>query len=219
MTAPLIGLTGAAGAGKDATAAVLCAAPGWRGIAFADALRIEVAEAWGIDIRLFADRTAKESPTPHLALRLCQRALFSAWAQAMQLEMKGPRSPRYVMQAWGTWRRQINPQHWVQQVEAWARYQRSTGARGLVISDVRMPNEAAMVRAAGGCIVRVHRPGLPALPPDTASHESEGHAAIVADAEIHNDGSLQHLQAEAWRVVQRLASTANHHGTTGDCNA
>ena len=215
MTAPLIGLTGAAGAGKDASAAVLAAA-GWRGIAFADALRIEAAEAWTIDIRLFADRAAKEAPHPHLALHYCARPAFSAWAQATGLDMRMPRSPRYVMQAWGTWRRQMNSQHWVQQVDAWVRYQRSTGARGLVVSDVRMPNEAAMVRSAGGHIVRVHRPDAPPLPADTATHESEQHRAIQADADIHNDGDLQHLQAEVWRVVQRLSLIANPNSTTGD---
>ena len=217
MNAPLVGLTGAAGAGKDASAAMLVAA-GWRGIAFADALRIEVAEAWAIDIRLFADRAAKEVPHPHLPLHYCGRPPFRAWAEATGLDMRAPRSPRFVMQAWGTWRRQINPLHWVQQVDAWVRYQRGRGAVGLVISDVRMPNEAAMVRGAGGCIVRVHRPDAPPLQADTATHESEQHRAIQADADIHNDGSLQHLQAEVWRVVPRLA-LATRNSTTGDLHA
>lgn len=49
---PLLGLTGAAGAGKDAVGNILKAS-GWRGMAFADALRIEAAQAWALDIRLF----------------------------------------------------------------------------------------------------------------------------------------------------------------------
>ena len=204
MTAPLIGLTGHVGAGKDAAAAVLVRA-GWRGIAFADALRIEVAEAWHIDIGLFANRHAKEQPALALSLQFCTRVGFLAWAQACGLDVVQPRSPRYVMQAWGTWRRAFNPLHWVQQVELWVRYQRGTGARGLVISDVRMPNEAAMLRAAGGHLVRVHRPCTSQLPPDTAGHESEGHITLQADADVHNDGDLQHLQSEVWRVLQHLS--------------
>lgn len=206
MTAPLIGLTGHVGAGKDAAAAVLVRA-GWRGIAFADALRIEVAEAWHIDIGVFADRRAKEVPSPALALQFCGRIGFLAWAEATGLDRVQPRSPRFVMQAWGTWRRSFTPLHWVQQVEAWVRYQRGTGARGLVVSDVRMHNEAAMLRAVGGHLVRVHRPCAGQLPPDTASHESEGHTALHADADLHNDGDLEHLQAEVCRVLQQLGST------------
>ena len=212
-TQPLIGLTGAAGAGKDEAAKVLVRA-GWRAMAFADALRIEVAAAWAIDIRLFADRVAKESTTPQLCVKWCQSSQFMAWANHIGLALNQPRSPRWVMQAWGTWRRTQTPLYWVNYVEQWVNYQRGVSTRGLVITDVRLANEAAMVRWRGGHLVRVHRPDLPALPDDTAAHESEQHNTLPADIDLHNDGDLQHLQTEVWRVVQQLAATPPDSTTT-----
>ena len=200
----LIGLTGAAGAGKDSAAAVLQRA-GWRGMAFADALRIEVAEAWGLDIRRFAERPGKDRPAPELAAGYCMAKRFLAWAAYNGISMIEPRSPRWVMQTWGTYRRSADSSYWVTQVEHWIRYQRSTGHPRLVITDVRLPNEAAMLRLAGGVLVRVHRPDLPALAADTAGHESEQHRALVADADLHNDGDLGHLDAEVARVLHQLA--------------
>lgn len=208
----LIGLIGGVGTGKDEAAKVLVRA-GWHAIAFADALRIEVAEAWAIDIRVFVDRTAKESNTPQLQINLCCNRAFTQWAEHVGLDMRCPRSPRWVMQAWGTWRRIVNPLHWVAHVENWVNYHHSIGHKGLVVTDVRLANEAEMVRWRGGHLVRVHRPGLPALPAETAAHESERHNTLPADMDLHNDGDLQHLQAEVWRVVQQLGcmpSDATH---------
>lgn len=215
MTAPLIGLTGRAGAGKDETGKVLARA-GWRSLAFADALRIEVAEAWGIDIRLLGDRANKELPTPALRVHWCMSAKFRAWADVTHIDAQAPRSPRWIMQTWGSWRRSINPLHFVAYVDDWIRYQRDR-APGLVVTDVRLPNEAAMLAARGGHLVRVHRPDLPAMAADTAGHESERPLALATAAQIHNDGDLEHLQAEVWRVVNELHPTittigAIYHG-------
>ena len=201
----LIGLTGAVGAGKDSAAAVLQRA-GWRSMAFADALRIEVAEAWGIDIRRFVDRIGKDKPAPELAAGYCTARRFVAWAAYSGISMIEPRSPRWVMQTWGSYRRSGDPAYWVTQVEHWIRYQRSTGHPRLVITDVRLPIEASMLRLAGGLLVRVHRPGLAPLAADTAGHESEQHTALAADADLHNDGDLEHLSAEVARVLHQLAT-------------
>jgi hypothetical protein len=137
----------------------------------------------------------------------CQSADFLRWATWVGHALHGPRSPRWVMQQWGSFRRATQPLYWVQQVEAWVQYQRAHGAPGLVITDVRATNEAHMLRWLGGHLVRVHRPGLPALPPDVAGHESEQHTDLQADADLHNDGDLQHLDAELARVLQILHPT------------
>lgn len=201
---PLIGLTGATGAGKDSTAAVLQRA-GWRGMAFADALRIEAAEAWGVDIRTFTVPAAKQRPIEALRAGWCMHKQFLAWAAYQGHSLHDLRSPRWVMQAWGSFRRSADPAYWVTQVEHWITCQRSTGHPRLVITDVRLPIEAHMLRRLGATLVRVHRPGLPALPADMASHESEQHGALAVDADLHNDGDLQHLDAEVARVLQQLA--------------
>lgn len=202
----LIGLTGHIGAGKDSVAAVLCAA-GWQSIAFADALRIEVAAAWGIDPAQLSDRRHKEHNTPALCAGAAQNANWLRWVAVQGISLIQPRSPRWVMQQWGTFRREADPLHWVRSVGYWIRYQRQrNGPLGLVVTDVRLPNEVEELRALGGHIVRVHRPDLPALPAETISHSSERHTSIVADTEIHNDGPLHTLGAEVWRVVQQLAA-------------
>lgn len=205
MSGLLIGLTGAAGAGKDTVGDVLKAL-GWRGMAFADALRIEVATAWRIDISVLVDRKGKEQPQPLLAAEWCQHAPFLHWAACQSVSLHEPRSPRWVMQTWGSYRRWQSALWWVNHVDGWVacmRHQHPT--TGLVITDVRHANEADMVRQRGGHVVRVIRPGLAGLAADTAGHVSEREAsAIVADIELHNDGDLQHLAAETHRVLQVL---------------
>lgn len=202
----LIALTGAVGAGKDATAAVLQRA-GWRGMAFADALRIEVAEAWRCDIRRFVDRIGKDKPARELAAGYCMHKRFIEWAAYNGVSMIDPRSPRWVMQTWGTFRRSADPLYWVTQVEHWVTYQRGTGHPRLVVTDVRLPVEADMLQRLGASLVRVHRPDLPPLEPTTAGHESEQHATLRADADLHNDGDLLHLEAEVARVLLALSAT------------
>lgn len=203
----LIGLTGAAGAGKDSVAAVLCAAQ-WRSQAFADALRVEIAEAFGIDQRLLTDRRHKESNTPQLAAGMASNANWLCWAAVNGHSLIQPRSPRWVLQIWGSFRRQNAPDYWVRHVTYWAQYQRQYRPCNLVITDVRYPNEAQALRDLGGHIVRVHRPGGAPLAPETAGHESEQHGALEATAEIHNDGPLEALHAEVWRVVRQLQGPA-----------
>jgi hypothetical protein len=199
----LIGLTGAAGAGKDSVAAILCAAQ-WRSAAFADALRVEITEAFGIDQRLLTERRHKESSTPQLAAGMASNANWLRWASVNGHSLIQPRSPRWVMQSWGSFRRQHDPQYWVKHVTYWARFQQQYQPMDLVVTDVRYPNEAQALRDLSGHIVRVHRPDTAPLAPETARHDSEHHGAIEASAEIHNDGPLQALHAEVWRVVRQL---------------
>lgn len=200
----LIGLTGNAGAGKDSAAAVLCAG-GWLSIAFADALRVEITDAWGIDQRLLTDRKHKESTTPQLAAGMASNAGWLRWAAVNGHSLAQPRSPRWVMQHWGTeFRRAADPLHWIKHVDYWVQHQRRHQARDVVVTDVRFQNEAQALRNMGGRIVQVHRPGAAPLGTDTAAHISEQTGLIQCCADIHNDGPLEALGAEVWRVVQQL---------------
>lgn len=200
----LVGFTGHAGAGKDTAAAVLCAA-GWHSIAFADALRVEVSAAWGIDPRLLSDRRHKEHDTPQLAAGGGANANWLRWVAVQGISLIAPRSPRWVLQQWGTFRRDGDPLYWVHPVVYWVQYQRQHhNHQALAVTDVRMANEAAALRALGGRIVRVHRPGAVVLTPEAAAHVSERHTDLEADADVHNDGDLPSLGAEVWRVLQQL---------------
>jgi hypothetical protein len=61
--------------------------------------------------------------------------------------------------------------------------------RPLIIDDVRYINEAAAIRAVGGIIVRIIRPGL--TPMDHSSETEQQH--IIADYTVTND---EHLEQE-----------------------
>ncbi|ESX98617.1 MULTISPECIES: hypothetical protein [unclassified Mesorhizobium] len=92
-------------------------------------------------------------------------------------------TPRYLMQTIGSdWGRQtINPDLWIKAVLNDARPDM------LVIDDVRFPNEYDAIRAEGGQVWKVFRPGRA----PTNQHPSEG---LLEDREfdevIVNDGSL-----------------------------
>ena len=78
-------------------------------------------------------------------------------------------------------------------------------ARGVpvVITDCRFDNEAEAVRAAGGKVVRVVRPSLPA---PTDGHASEsGISEHLVDREIVNDGTLDDLRAASEELARWAA--------------
>jgi hypothetical protein len=200
----LLGLIGYPGSGKDSCAEAL-APYGFRPIAFADALRHEVADAWRVDVRMLTDRPTKETALPALAVGMCGEPRFLHWAVFHGHSLHEPRSPRWVLQRWGSeFRRSQDPAYWVRQVERWIGRRTGLGHTRFVVTDVRMDNEAAMVRQLGGHLVRVHRPDLPDMPADTRSHSSNAHDSLAVDAVIHNDGSLDALHAEVVRVLRAI---------------
>lgn len=189
----IIALTGRPGAGKDSIADVLAPQQGFVRIAFADALRREVAEAWRIDLRMLTDRPTKELELPALAAGMCSDPAFMRWVADGGDSLTAPRSPRWTLQRWASFKRQFTPDYFARIVERWIRRQLGSGWTRIVITDLRDPVEEAMLRRLGAKVVRVHRPELAALPSDTAMHVSEQHHRIKADADILNDGSMQAL--------------------------
>ena len=189
----IIALTGRPGAGKDSIADVLAPQQGFVRIAFADALRREVAEAWRIDLRMLTDRPTKELELPALAAGMCSDPAFMRWVADGGDSLTAPRSPRWTLQRWASFKRQFTPDYFARIVERWIRRQLGSGWNRIVITDLRDPVEEAMLRRLGAKVVRVHRPELAAMPADTAMHVSEQHHRIKADADILNDGSMQAL--------------------------
>lgn len=107
-------------------------------------------------------------------------------------------TPRWAMQSIGTdWgRKMIHPDLWV---SAW----KSRAATGLVVADdCRFANEFSAVREMGGAVIRVERPGL-----STGTHASEQEmCALVPDAVIINDGSVDELLASVDAIVENMAT-------------
>lgn len=75
---------------------------------------------------------------------------------------------------------------------------------GVVLTDVRYLNEIRAVRASGGKVIRVTRPGA-GLTGGAAQHSSETEQAGLADSEfdavIHNDESLEALQSRVHHLT------------------
>lgn len=203
----IIGLTGHAGAGKDSAAACLMAGA-WRSIAFADALRVEIAAAWHVDVRLLTERATKDTPLAALRVGNADHRDWLAFACMQGCGLMEPRSPRWAMQRWGEFRRGMHADWWVRHVMVWLHSQSQHNHPGLVITDVRFANEAAALRQAGAWLVRVHRPGAGALAADTAGHESEGHTQLQVDDDLDNSGTLADLNTEVAALLQRLRERA-----------
>lgn len=170
----LIGLAGAAGAGKDTVASAIRAehirsGGRCRVTAFAERLYSAVSAITGISTAVLRHREAKEKIIPWIG-----------------------KSPRQLLQSLGTeWGRDIvHPEIWVRATMEEARPWMACGIT-VVITDVRFDNEATAIRQAGGKVYRVVRPGDGCLAPEAACHASEaGVSGHLVDGVIVNDGTL-----------------------------
>ena len=188
----LIALCGAAGAGKDTVADMLPA----RKLAFADALYREVAEAWGVEQHVLRCRETKEKPLDALALFRCaddsfveESHLADPWGVA--------RSPRQILQWWGDYRRAQDPDYFVAATQYSLSHKVLFG-HSVVITDVRFPNEAALVRQLGGQLWQIRRPGYEA--------GGTGHASDTDGSEFGPDRVLVNDCGE--RVLMQRALAA-----------
>lgn len=166
----LIGVSGKMQHGKDAFAFALTQLFGFRRAAFADSLKAACGEIFGFSTEQMYG-AEKETPDPYWNL-----------------------TPRDVMQRFGTeaMRSTFGADIWVRSL------MRTIEAQPLafwVVPDVRFPNEAEAIKAAGGIVVRIERPTGAAA----STHISE--LALDSwqgfDALIKNDGSLQDLEDKA----------------------
>lgn len=197
----LLGLTGKASAGKNSCATALTDL-GFTSIAFADAIRAEVTRAWGIDERMLTERVTKETPLPGLAIARCNSAEFIEWAAVQPLDINQMRSPRWVMQRWGTeFRLAQNALHWINLLNKRIHRLTSSGTHRIVITDVRTQDEAAFVKLMGGQLARVHRHDGTSMASDTGTHETERTDHIQVDFDIVNTSTLDNLRQGTHRAV------------------
>lgn len=191
----VIAFTGKTGAGKDSAAAVLHNHCHFDTIAFADALRREIAAAWRIDERMLNDRPTKEWSIPALAVGMCSEPAFVSWCFDAGESLHEPRSPRWAMQHWADFQRRFRPTYYADIVCRWIGRQASVGFRRFAITDLRDPVELVALQALGVrvSVVRVYSPNATTLDTDTAHHSSERHQ-IAADFDLQNDASLDALR-------------------------
>ena len=198
----VIGLTGPAGAGKDTVADLLCTHARFCKLSFADTLRAEVCDAFGVTIDALTRRETKETPSPVFAIERCLDngfvgAMVTSYKAAQPSHtiedlLSAPRSPRDIMRWWGTeYRRAENEHYWTRALSSRMRERHDGGQARFVVTDVRFENEAETIRRHGGRIWQVKRPGLVL---DT-SHVSEvDGSAFRPHACINNMHDVRHLQ-------------------------
>lgn len=177
----LIGLAGYARAGKDTVAQILVSEFGYQQIAFADPLKAVLA---GVNPPLSSCSRLSDS-------------LEHGWEQA-----KAEPEVRMMLQRLGmAARSHIHPDVWVDalfhQIE---QAMDNDGPSRWVISDVRFPNEAAAVRARGGRMWCVERPGVG--PVNDHISESALSAGFHFDQVITNDGTLNDLRGLVVELVK-----------------
>jgi len=128
----VIGLTGRKGCGKSSVAAILAKNYDFHVRSFASPIK-EMLVAMGIPKNYIYDAADKEKPVPGFG-----------------------KSARYMMQALGTefGRHLIHPDVWIRALKNKLDYLDGD----VVIDDVRFANEASMIHAYGGMILRIERP-------------------------------------------------------------
>jgi len=197
----VIALTGRPGTGKDTLASMIAPALGFQRIAFADALRREIAEAWRVDQRFLTERETKEWAVPLFAIGLCSDLGFLRWCHEQGLSLSEPRSPRWLMQNWGDYKRRYTPDHYAQIVARWIHRHIGTGWSRFVITDLRYTIEREALEPFDAKIIRINRRGVTPLSEDTANHSSERYDLITPHRVINNDSDIPQL---AWDTLTVL---------------
>lgn len=220
----VLGMAGAAGAGKDSVADHLVRAYGFVKFSFSDALYREVAAAYGLESTdMLYDRSIKEVRSPRFALRCCADVEFNDVAiKKMDDDHKTrgigffhypddiPLSPRWVLQTWGTeFRRAQDPDYLVKKADEWIYDLWTTYQYGelrpqlFVNTSVRFPNEREWIhKFTNGNVWHVHRDSLDPV----HAHCSETPLLVqVGEREIFNNDSLERLYAGVDLLLQTNA--------------
>lgn len=210
MNARIIGLVGFAGSGKDSVAKNWIDQAGFRQVSFARALYQEVSEAFDVSIEWLQNRDNKEKPSFLMTLSRCGDKEFAHAIMDIAreenprllwtVEMNKPRSPREILQWWGTeYRRAQDQTYWINKTAATIR---SLDEFPLVATDVRFENEIDLITSLGGTLVRVSRPGVLSI----NNHVSEKYARDgFCHFELYNDGTLDDLAAKSMSFLDEIS--------------
>lgn len=182
----IIGFSGRLRSGKDTAGEVLTAA-GWYHGSFAKA------------IKLFVYRLNPIIPSPECSrnYRLAELVDFEGWESVKD---RYPEA-RALLQRCGmdAGRATLGNDVWVNAAMAAV-----PEGEDAVFTDVRFPNEADAIRARGGIVVRVERPGYG---PNSGEHPSESSMdGYGFDAVLTNDGTLTELQQQVVDLVRASAT-------------
>ena len=189
----VVGIAGASGSGKDSVAAWLIQHAGFQRIAFADALKDELRSRFRRTLLRISGFVGPYVDAPLGPDE--ERHLMQPPSEEYRLDwllQEKPPMVRELLQEFGTEvRRADDPDYWLR---AWT--QRCVDVPRVVCPDVRFPNEACLITARGGRLLRVDRPGLGV---DTHASETSLSTWTRWDAVFTNLGTREDLAAQvAW---------------------
>ncbi len=182
----LIGLCGYAGVGKDTAAQVLLEEFSFQRIAFADPIKGA----------LLALDPLVPGPEDGQYCRLSEFAKDRSWS-----EIKEFPEVRRLMQSLGTevGRNLFDADLWVKLAERKLESTLSVG--DVVVTDVRFPNEARLIRGYGGMLVRVERPEFGPINEHVSDRASE---RWTYDHKIDNDDDVSSLHRQIRQLIATL---------------
>lgn len=210
----LVGLAAPMQCGKDTIADYLVEQHDFLKFSFSDSLYTEVREAYGVTPSEVPSENGpvKETPTDLLAIQWCGDGDFvnrmievhlgvePGTAEYVEF-MSAPRSPRWILQQWGTeYRRHQHPDYWIHRADEFVsvflrekREGRLKEVQGLVNTSVRFPNECAFIRRLNGEVWHIYRRTAEAQHLNT--YVSEQRLPVEpGDKELYNNGSLDQLR-------------------------
>lgn len=175
-------LSGWAGSGKDAAAALLVEEMGFERLAFADGLKEDVSRLHGIPLHVFHDRVSKDQP------------------------IEGSnKTPRDLLLEHALTIRATDPDAYSRRVATHILNEPSQGNR-YVISDWRYKREYEHLHTILGSAVRLLRARIQrvGITPtgDPSEHDLEGESF---DFVVHNDGCISDLR-DSLKAIMRLAT-------------
>lgn len=184
----LIGLCGLIGSGKGTVSDHLMEEHDYIGVSFAETLKDAAACIFGWDREMLEGSTTESR---------AERELKDEWwSERLGFDV----SPRYMLQFMGTevMRNNLHSDIWAIATEKRIiEMSRDYPWANFVISDVRFPNEVAMIRRLGGQVWHIQRGELPAWfgKNDSSIHESErAWNNERFDLTIHNDKDIAGLK-------------------------
>lgn len=201
----VIAFTGLPGVGKATAARMLADHCAYVPIAFAEPARSEISALWDLDAHVLSHRPTLALPMPALAVGRCRDPAYIAWSHAAGLGMHEPRSPRWVVQQWSSYRRRYRPSHFAGLVAQRITHHLGMNRRCFAVSDLQDPVDARVLRGLGVKlgIVRVH-----------SGREAASDAArspLAADFDIRNDGTLEALRDSVLQLPQLCERCGTPH--------
>lgn len=172
--------------GKDSAALALCRDLGFRRVAFADKLK---------DLALEADPLVTSSTmTVNIGAgrgRLKWLVQGVGWDEAKRIY---PEVREFLQRLGAAARNVFGDEFWIEQALAGI----EPGER-VVVSDVRYRNEAEAIKALGGIVIQIERPGFhgDSHPSERDFDEWDGWDHVIV-----NDGSLKDLELKVVELVR-----------------